>query len=207
MLPGTAESCPESSWVSAILVPWRVLTGSPPIHVAALNLSFLLSEMGTAGGPVGSRESSGQACPGPEPGTCQRTLGEGLPFFVARACICQVEATAALVGTGSESRSGPGTAPGVRTKSCFLGNTNECCPGGAQGDSVKTPKPQPCTGSAPCACTGNHCDASLRPGRGGGGDLRETARVLLPVPAFGHRHSLPVGALLLRGELQAGRRG
>ena len=31
VLPGTAESCSESSWVSAILVPWRVLTGSPPI--------------------------------------------------------------------------------------------------------------------------------------------------------------------------------
>lgn len=31
VLPGTAESYPESSLVSAILVPWRVLTGSPPI--------------------------------------------------------------------------------------------------------------------------------------------------------------------------------
>lgn len=47
----------------------------------------------------------------------------------------------------------------------------------------------------------------LRPGHGGRGDLRETARALLSAPAFGHRHSLPVGALLLRGELQAGRRG
>lgn len=174
--------------MSAISVPWRVLTGSPPIPRGRSEPVSCLVKWVQLGDPWAAGRALDQQLPAETRGGPSFLWLR--PASVKWGPLQRQWEQAVNPGRGQEQ------PPGVRTKSCFLGNANDCCHRGAQGGSVRTPQPQPCTRSAPCACAGNHCAASLRPGHRA---LLSALPSASPLP--------PVCALLLRGELQAGRTG
>lgn len=139
------------------------------------------SEMGTAGAPVGSRRASVAHLGVLSLGNLPVGEDSGRPSPLWLGLHLSSEPSAALMGTGSESRLARNSPLGTPKRS--LGNTNSAATGSPGGFS-EDPQPHPRTELPPCACA-----EPLRPGHGGwGGPQRNCSGVFLPAPAFPPRH-------------------
>lgn len=148
--------------------------------------------------------SSGPACLGARPGTCQGgTWARAFPSLWLWSASVEW-GPLQCCGLGSESRSGPMNSTWVSTRPCSLGHASCCHREGAQRGFCECPLTLAPTRSPFHPCTENHRDDWLRLRRQGVGDLRETAPgASASLPAFGCHHPPLVGAFIPGGGWRA----